>query len=371
LKKQLTIWLICFLCGSILSAQGLKSWSVEPTLRLGRIIKHTPKLTFDINEFSYGADVNFLYQTHGRKEWNQLQRYPLLGIALTYFRMGEPDIIGSAYGILPNINIPIRSPKNWKFYFQMGTGIAYLTQEFSEINNPTYNAIGSHVNTIAKFEFTASHRLNNLWVLNAGLSMTHYSNGGSHLPNFGLNIPALSFGARYEPKPVLRKDFVDHGITKDAVKKFGFTAHFALGYRERIVSGGPSYPVYVGSVGALYYLNRVNRLIGGVEYEFNEGAYAFGTHVGEFESEKEARQESSRIMVYVADEFLFGNWSVTVLAGAYTGSFYQVGFPIYNKLITRYYFPPIADKVQMHVGLYLKSHIVIAEYIGIGVGFAM
>ena len=370
MKKQFTFWFICFIFSGVLSAQGLKSWSVEPTFRFGRVIKHTPKLTFDITEFSYGADVNFLFQTYGKKEWNQLQRYPLLGIALTYYRLGDPDLIGSAYGILPNINIPIRSPKDWKFYFQMGTGVAYLTQEFSEINNPTYNAIGSHVNTIAKFEFTASHRLNNLWILNGGFSVTHYSNGGSHLPNFGLNIPAISIGARYEPKPVLRKDFIDHEITKDAVKKFGFTAHFALGYRERIISGGPSYPVYIGSIGGLYYLNRVNRLIGGVEYEFNKGVYEFGVHTFQFASEKEARRKSSRVMVYLGDEFLFGNWSVTVLAGAYTGNFAQINFPIYNKLITRYYFPPIAGKVRMHVGLYLKSHIVIAEYIGIGVGFS-
>lgn len=371
MKKQFTLWLICFLLSGIVSAQGLKSWSVEPTFRFGRIIKHTPKLTFDITEFSYGADVNFLYQTYGKKEWNQLQRYPLLGIALTYYRMGEPDLIGSAYGILPNINIPIRSPKNWTFYFQMGTGVAYLTQEFNAIENPTYNAIGSHINTIAKFEFTASHRLNNLWVLNGGFGLTHYSNGGSHLPNFGLNIPSISIGARYEPKPVLRKEFIDHGVTKEAVKRFGLTGHFALAYRERIIPGGPSYPVYIGSLGGLYYLNRVNRLIGGVEYEFNKGVYDFGIHTYYFTSEKEARRKSSRIMVYLADEFLFGNWSVTVLAGAYAGDFYQVNFPVYNKLITRYYFPPIANKVRMHVGLYLKSHIVIAEYIGIGVGFAM
>jgi len=353
-----------------LSGQGLKGWTVEPNLYFGKILKHTPKLLFDTDHMSFGAEVNFLFQTHGRKEWNELHRYPLLGLAFTYYRLGDPNILGTAYGLLPNINVPIYTRNKWKVYFQLGTGVAYLTKQFNELTNPTFNAIGSNINTIANIEFMAGYRVNKAWTLSGGFTFTHYSNGGGHLPNFGLNIPALSVGARYAPKPVSPKDFIHHGVSKKAVKKFGITANAALAFRERVVSGGPSYPVYIGSIGGLYYLNRVNRLIAGVEYEYNKGAYAFGTHVYEFNSEREAKWRSSRLMVYVADEFLFGDWSLTLLVGTYAGDFYQVNFPIYNKLITRYYFPPVG-KVRMHVGLYLKSHIVIAEYIGIGVGMAM
>ncbi len=370
LKKIILSLFSVFFLAVTVTAQGLKSWSVEPSLYVGKIIKHTPKLLFNPDHLTYGAELNFLFQTYGKREWNELQRYPLLGVALTYHDLGDNDVFGKAYGVLPNINVLIHNRDRLKVYFQMGTGIAYLTKEFSVISNPTFNAIGSHVNTIANFEFIAGYRANENWVLSGGLSLTHYSNGGAHLPNFGLNMPSLSLGARYEPQPISRQSYIDHQASKEATHKWGVTAYTALAYRERIIPGGPSFPVYIGSVGALYYLNRVNRINAGVEYEYNTGVYAFGTHVYAFSSEREARWKSSRIMVYAADEFLFGNWSVTVLMGAYTGNFAQINFPIYNKLITRYYFPPIGP-LRMHVGLYLKSHIVVAEYIGIGVGMAI
>ena len=46
---------------------------------------------------------------------------------------------------------------------------------------------------------------------------------------------------------------------------------------------------------------------------------------------------------------------------------YLLPGPIYNKTIVRYYIPT-KTKVKINVGVYLKSHFVIAEYMGFGVG---
>jgi len=43
---------------------------------------------------------------------------------------------------------------------------------------------------------------------------------------------------------------------------------------------------------------------------------------------------------FVGDEFLFGNWSMTLSAGIYLGKFsFLRGGDFYNKFSTRYYFP--------------------------------
>ncbi len=347
-------------------------FSVELNFHYGKIVKHTPKLTFDPPPISPGVELNFKIQTHGKRSWEELQNYPQFGIGLYSFFLGDKDVLGNAYGLLPNMSIYLYKGEKFDANFMLGTGVGYLTQKFDEINNTQFNAIGSHLNNMVAFKFGTRYQVHPNWKIIGGFSFTHFSNGSASLPNFGTNIPALYLGLNYHPKPLAKDNFIFHGSSKDRVRKFGLTAHMAMSFTESGVSRGPRYPFYITSLGATYYWNKINRAILGIEYEYDKAVYQFGLHSFQYDNEKDARQAAGRISAFIGNEFLFGNWGVVLQAGYYLSKkSYLLPQPFNTKIGVRYYFPEIGNpSTKFHVLLILKSHLFNAEYIALGIGAA-
>ena len=206
--------------------------------------------------------------------------------------------------------------------------------------------------------------------MNIGLSLNHFSNGSSRLPNFGLNIPALMIGANYAPQPLQKEDYIFHKKNRKTVQRFGLDIHSGAGLVQRFAIGGPRFPVYFVALSGNYYLNQVNRLVAGFEYEQNKAIYTFALHTGHSMTREDAWKKASRLTFFVGDEFLFGSWSMTLQMGFYLGdfSFLKSGV-VYNKFSTRYYLPNKGFfKHKIFLSFSLKSHLTVAEYFGIGGG---
>lgn len=344
--------------------------SIETSLHLGQIIKHTPELIFESPGLSSGIDINITWKTYGKKTWHQFQKYPKIGTGLMVFRLGERDTMGNAYGIHYNFTIPLFRKQKFKMDFQFASGFAMLDRPFNRLTNPNNNAIGSRLNVIAHMKFMSAYRLNSKLELKYGVSFTHFSNGAAQLPNFGVNIGSALLGLVYTPHSLSEEDYINHDLSKKAAKKLGLRLEYSLGYRESQAIGGPKYPIKVYTIAGIYNLSRVNRLFFGADYEFNRALYVFGKSVFAFNSESEARWGASRITFFLADEFVFGNFGLTLQAGAYLGNFsYQLPQPIYFKLIGRYYVPVLKQaNVRAFAGIVLKSHFSIAEYFAMNVG---
>ena len=368
---MLTIGAILWVCS--LHAQQWKGLSIEPMVHIGKIYKHTPSLNFDPKDlgYSYGLEFNFKSKKYGRKPWHQHHNYPITGVDVFIYHIGEKEVFGNAVGVFPNVSFYIIQKQNWNFLFQLGGGVAYLSTHFHPVTNTVNNAIGSNLNNITNFKFQFDFRLHPKWTLNSGLSFTHFSNGATQLPNLGINIPSLAIGFKYTPSPLVKEDFISHE-QEPLVNRFGINSYVGIAYREHIVSGGPRYPTHIASLAGTFLISPVNRLIAGIEFEFNRSVYVFGLETFSFNSEAEARKRSSRWMFFVADELLFGNIGLLGQIGVYlpTNPF-LTGGTIYNKLAIRYYFPAIPKSgIRFHAGIYLKSHKTVAEYFGIGIGAA-
>jgi hypothetical protein len=91
-------------------------------------------------------------------------------------------------------------PQSGKYnYWIFGMGIGYLTKRFDEFNNPRNPAIGSHLNGMMHlgYHLDVGPYLNKWgWKLFAEAGMVHFSNANWRQPNFGVNIPYLSIGAK-------------------------------------------------------------------------------------------------------------------------------------------------------------------------------
>src|SRR4051812_22695413 len=94
---QLSMLLLCVLLPRRSQAQEdepLCGFGVETNVLGGRIVKHTKKFLAPIPPMSGAVDVNFVWQTFGRKDWHQLRHFPVVGVGITYSDYGNNDIFG-------------------------------------------------------------------------------------------------------------------------------------------------------------------------------------------------------------------------------------------------------------------------------------
>ena len=365
-----------FLLLAVLATKGAEAqarFSFESTLHLGSIWRHTPKLTTRTGQPLWGQEIGLRFQTTGRRDWHQWQRYPALGVSLLHFRLGSGSH-GDGFGLLPNLSIPIFRTGWFMAAFRLGTGLAWVTEPYDYFDNPGENAIGSHWNNITQFRLGGELRVSDFLRLNAGAALTHFSNGGASLPNFGINLPSGFVGVAWSPKPIREKDFLAAKTSKRAERRrLGGTVQAGLAILEYAVYDGPKYPVWLGAAAGYFQVNKANRVLLGVDYEFNKAIFNYGLHLGEFANETEAGQGATRLAVFLADEFLFGNIGIQLQMGRYIGKDFNRYTPErnYSKLTIRCYTPRLfRSAMQPHIGITLKAHATTAEYISTNVGLA-
>lgn len=361
---------ILFQCQESVFAQWTKNIAVQPQLMYGKIFKHSPKILFPIPTSSYGATVNITYKTFGKQYWNAWENYPELGVQLGYFNLGNAQILGNAFSILPNVSLKLGGGDRTRFDMLVGSGLAYLTKKFDYNTNPLQTAIGSHLNNITVLQFNFHKNISPTMVAIAGAGLTHYSNGASKLPNLGINILTTQIGLQWTPNAVPRNEYLKTEIDPNPTKKWGFTTNLGLAFVEQSLPGGPKYPIYIASIGAIYRLSKVQQLSFGLETEYNTSDYYFLLRSTEAKTEAEASKAATRFLIYGADEFFFWPFSMVLQAGTYLDSDYDFKFgKIYTKLSMRYYFPPIGHpNTRLFAAIHLKAHKLAAEYISFGFG---
>ena len=366
---RLALFLFLLALAPSLTAQKI---SFESTLHYGAIWRHTPKLTIRTGAPHTGQELGIRFQTLGRRAWQTWQRYPAFGMSACHFRFGE-GAHEEAFGWLPNLTVPIWRQGDFLASFRLGTGLGWVSKPYNTFHNPGQNAISSHWNDVTQFRLSAELRATPHWSIHAGAALTHFSNGGSKLPNYGVNFPSAFAGVSYQPKPLQSTDFQKSTFSKKQMgRRFGILVQSGIALIEYSLPDGPKYPVWLGSAALTCYWNRVSRSAAGFDYERNTAVGAWGFHTGDYLTKSEARRLEQRTALFAAHEFLFGNLGVQLLRGWYVGQQLDRRYLLrrsYSKLSLRYYFPPMfGSDIRFHAGVTLKAHAVIAEYISWNAG---
>lgn len=74
--------------------------------------------------------------------------------------------------------------------YEWNLGMSFNWKAYDPFDNPYNVALGSSVNIHVAAQIYANWYLNKNWDINAGVSLTHFSNGAYRLPNSGLNLVA-------------------------------------------------------------------------------------------------------------------------------------------------------------------------------------
>lgn len=238
----------------IVSAQG----------HYGYIISHRNNMAQLVKGHIYGGEVNYLFRTDGQHPWEQVQRYPELGVCALHMYLANPAQLGTMEALYPYANIRLnRIKRSWKLNLRLGAGLAVVTKPFNRITNHQNNAIGSYLNGFVNLRMSYAIMLSKSWRLDTGVGLTHASNGAMETPNLGLNLATINLGVGYA---FGNKDIQ---YRKDTIARCPKTWHLltvaTVGLRELDQPDGPKYAAYGAQLNLYRTLNYKNRLGLGVE----------------------------------------------------------------------------------------------------------
>lgn len=338
-----------------------------------KFIRHSNKSTFELPVSSYHWHAFFSYKVSGQNHWHRYWKKPTLSYNVLYFDLGNDDVLGKAFAIFPSMSFNLLSFHNTDVLFQFGTGLAYLNKKYDKIDNPTNNAIGSHLNNVTHLAFVIKQKIYKNLSIAAGTHFTHFSNSRTSSPNIGINMAGFSIGMihRIDNKSTVSKMTDNLSDTLMLSHKWGMDFLIGYGISEFADAGGPKYGSYFVNSGVSYAISPFWKVISGGEYEYNQSVFQF--YYQDFLSENDAKQKATKTALYLASDLTFGKVVFRAQSGYYLPfpSLSHNEVPFYFKINFNVYPFPIEWKVRPYFGVLIKSHLEVAQYMGLvsGVSF--
>ncbi len=120
------------------------------------------------------------------------------GVGVSYFSFGEKEFLGD-----PTVVYLFQGARMAKFSprlslnYEWNLGLSFGWKPFDFENNNDNRVIGSRVNAYMNTDFYLNWMVTRNFDLNAGLSVSHFSNGNTKFPNAGLNTIGMKVGVVY------------------------------------------------------------------------------------------------------------------------------------------------------------------------------
>jgi len=347
-------------------------FGIESNLFAGKVVKHTKNFTLPIPSLTTAAEVNFIWKTYGKKEWQARRGFPVIGIGLAYTDYGNNTIYGQSIGIYPNLEWTLIRSGRLEWSARIGMGLGYISKHYSR-QAPDWDslnvAIGSHINNYTLFTSDLRYSVNRHWSLQAGINFSHMSDALYRKPNLGINFGGVHIGVRYFPNtstpaliPATGKPFPDRWLIQ-ARQGFAMNTTGSIG---SAVS-----PVYLSSL----YLSRRykghNKIFAGVDYSYHEGIYAFLRNYQIYPGHE--AQHAWKSALFAGHEFIYGRCGLLLQVGVYTHQAYLKLSPVYEKIGLNWYLLQQEHGLfkEIWIGTYLKTHYTSAELAELGLGIGI
>ena len=150
-----------------------------------------------ISDFT-ASDTRIGWQTKGTHQWHHLHNLPYYGIGFYNSLFSHKEEIGHPTALYFFFGGPFLSKPKSSFDYEFGFGLSSNWKPYDEIDNPFNLAIGSYMNAFIDLKMGYSWYVGKHFSLNAGLRLTHFSNGALRHPNSGINLASPFIGLRYD-----------------------------------------------------------------------------------------------------------------------------------------------------------------------------
>lgn len=341
----------------ILEGRTYYGWTLDHHIEMTPFKRHYP--AFEISLFK---------ATYGKTRWEYMYNYPYIGMSYFYSGLGGTKPLGSVHALFPFINFPLLNTRELNIYFRLGVGLGYLTKKYDRYDNYENLAIGSHINGAVNLMFEAKARLGDRMLVSGGISLVHFSNGGTKQPNYGINMPGLNVALAYRlsrENPYTRKKLLPelYPFEFDGKRFLQFDINGGVGMKDlnATTGGGNTYPVFDVAGNLLWPVSFKSRFGAGIDFSYD------GSDEKQLERNgiyPEHRIDLVKTGLNAGYELAFSRMSIMLNLGMVVTGLDKHDGTVYEKLALRF---GITD--QLFTNLTLKAYYGKADFITVGVGY--
>ena len=355
----LLLWLPAVIHAQEARSRFIDRLSIETKVHYGFIIPHHQEIWALTDGFFPMVETSLLLQTDGRSNSQYQRHYPQFGLTYLYSDFGDSEPLGVMHAVIPNLRLPLLRRDKVRITFGVGLGVAYLSKKYDRLENYQNLTIGSHYNAAVNFRLKTSINLSQQLSANAGISMTHVSNGTIKTPNYGLNMPALFAGLEYK---ITRREV--HFLKPEQIKKLKGKVNVRIGAAMAVKENNDvwkqEFRVYIAQISLGGYYNNTNRLLLDVDAVYDESMkYAMeaaGVPVDNYE-------DATKGGISLGHEWTFDRISLLAHLGYYVYNAEYADELVYNKLGVVFHFTRYS-----YASVTLQAHWAKAEFLSFGLG---
>ncbi len=360
-KTKCFFFIIMFYCANVSFAQETYSFSdnlyVQARYHYGFILPHTTTIAYSVTDRFPGMEINISKPTYGSDFYDQLYRYPRIGIGYFNCSFRDKNIFGTAHGIYPFINVPVTKEEKLWLNYRIAFGLSYLDKTFDIAENTLDVAIGSHGNIFFNFCFDAKYKVFRYHELTGSVGIIHFSNGNFKKPNLGINYISCSAGINVNLNPEERKKKYVSPPEKD---KYEWDIIYSAGWRtydlhHNNLEFASSLSANVGR-----FLNYKRRIGLGADIFYNE---VLKYDISPQNYEDVSIFDKTQYGVYVFHDMKYRRLVLLMQLGAYVYAKYKQQ-PIYTRIGIRYHLNDF-----LLANLSLKTHYANADFVEFGIGY--
>mgnify|MGYP001439703972 CR=1 FL=1 len=267
----------------------------------------------------------------------------------------NPDIMVYGLSLYPQLHFPFNAEKR-NSWFILGCGVEYNTKKYSDINY-RFNSIGSHFNAFILLGFTREFKISDDWRISARFNWSHYSNGATKDPNYGLNIPTagISIQKYFKPKKENAKSL---HIYDNPNWQF-----LASGSMKQLRIEGPVYSTYMFSAEKNISPKKRNYWSLGSDLIFDQSMQDLLTDIGDSSTNF---SDNIKITLKGAWNVPLENLHISLQAGIYLKNAYFREEYLFQRLALRYRFTE-----QLGASISMRSHYAVADVIELGLMYTL
>ena len=327
-------------------------FSIGAGIQHGFIFAHSTAVQNTKGANPTGIELILGWQRNDTETWDLCNCFPKKGLVLAYYDY-DVKILGKSFNAAYFLE-PFYKVSNKSFFSFKGlAGLAYLTNPFDSVKNPTNQSYSSAVGIYLLVGLGMSFLVNENWWVNGNINYQHISNGGLRQPNKGINWPTAGISLIYQknPRPYYKasrskeKFWKDYSVRWDlgvfGIAKRGTTEE---GYSRRM-------PLIGGGLQAGKQVGRINMLTLGAEIYDDKSL--------RMQIKRDSiRASAVRSGLMIGHEFLLGKFIFSQRLGIYV--FNQT--PYYDRVYHRWGIHYFISK-NLGMGFQLKAHRHVADFV--------
>jgi hypothetical protein len=137
--------LILMLLVSTVSFGGTKDstrYAIEAKYHMGIVVPHHTSMTYLINDYARGGEINLIRQRHRSGLWESYLNRPETGIGLWFSTFGRPDIYGEGLAIYPFMNFRLFQLGQLQAKSRVALGLGFANKPFEVGSIPIIRSSG-------------------------------------------------------------------------------------------------------------------------------------------------------------------------------------------------------------------------------------